>query len=524
MNEPTRMGESSHIMSRPLWQGGYLRLAQVLLLLSGEVGWMIAWSVVVGKWIDPAKTDPVLNVIVIVALLAASVICARAVLTRARSLKLGQVGLALLGVGLALALGAQEAWLIDHVTTWSSFWATWEDTSVGFRSVGVVVLTVLIWWRGIVVAREPINTDFALSDFRTAFFLLASALVMNLLVPPAVRLPESAFVVPILLVLFSGLASLPFAQILDVSERRTGSGTASVPLNRYWLAMLLAGIAALIVIANILALVLSFEQLDSWFALFAGPLGDLFWSILYVILLGAGYLVAGLIYAVRFILHPGQAPPPARPPTIDLAKQLHQMAQGGPAGPIWLFLVAKWIAIGVLALIVIGLLARAVFRYVDWRTSDDVEELRDFVWSWRWLGLALRSWLERMRHRVALTLARPVPASVERSALLDRSKWGPRELYRELLRLGARLGRRRAPAETPIEYERALGSVLNLARGKQDVHVLTRLYVQARYSPDAVAASEVTAARSALDRLEADSHETGAGAPRNDSRGSVDPP
>src|SRR5579875_1582768 len=254
-------------------------------------------------------------------------------------------------------------------------------------------------------------------------------MVMNLLVAPTVRVPESGFTGPLLMVLFAGLAGLPFAQIVEQSERRSGPGGAFLPVNRHWLAMLLLGIGTLLVVANLLALVLTFERIDAWYAPFAGPVDTLFWTLFYLVLLPVGYLVAGLIYLARLILHPSAKPPSFQPTNVGWIDQLHRMTQDGNAGPVWLLVGAKWLTIGILGLLVVGLLARAIFRYADGQIADDVEELRDFIWSWRWLGLVLKRWLARLRYPMVLPFARSLAVGSEETVSRDRSAWGPRELY-----------------------------------------------------------------------------------------------
>jgi hypothetical protein len=79
----------------------------------------------------------------------------------------------------------------------------------------------------------------------------------------------------------------------------------------------------------------------------------------------------------------------------------------------------------------------------------------------------------------------------------------PRELYRELLRLGARAGQPRSPDETPNEYERALARVTSLASGENEIRTLTGVYVQDRYGPEPPESAHVGSALEALERLQA---------------------
>src|SRR5215831_2992302 len=240
--------------------------------------------------------------------------------------------------------------------------------------------------------------------------------------------------------------------------------------------MLLGTVGILLLVAIVLALTLTFERVDQ----LTRPLGaaaDLvLWVLIYAIAVPLGFLVEGLIDLVRLLIHPGAPRQVTQSPIPNNLDELRNRASSGAGPPELLLLAVKVAVAAIVVALVLGLLARAVFRYADSLSQDDVEEDRDFVWTWAGVRAALRAWLRSVlgRPRFAARFSRrstPV-------ATPDRASLDPRELYRELLRLGARLGRRRASSETPREYERALETVAPLAGAERDLAILTEVYAR----------------------------------------------
>lgn len=293
---------------------------------------------------------------------------------------------------------------------------------------------------------------------------------------------------------------MPFARVRDLGRSPRHRDQPALAINRHWLGLLLGTVAALLLVTILLALIFTFQRIDELTRPLAGPADALFWLLFYAIALPSGYLVAGLIYLLRLILHPGQARPPPPQPNLSWLDQVRSQAQQGGGLPVFLVLLAKWVLIAVVVAVVLLLLARAVFRYADWLSRDDVAEDRDFVLSWSGLVQALRSWLRRLLHQPRW-LAPWVPARVVERVAADGEARDPRALYRELLRLGARLGRGRQASETPREYARVLDTVPPLHDATDEIGILTEVYSRARYGPAPPDEIRLARAREALDRL-----------------------
>lgn len=179
----------------------------------------------------------------------------------------------------------------------------------------------------------------------------------------------------------------------------------------------------------------------------------------------------------------------------------------GAALPPWLQVVLEGLLAAVVVALVAWLVARAAPRLGDWWQSDDVEDVRDFV-------PPSIDTADLLRHLRGLFRVRRRPALDAEVALGPDPAdpvWRVRQLYRDVLRLGARLGRPRAPSETPREYQRALARVPPLADERDGLDLLTEIYVEARYAAAPPAPAAVTAAERALQQLNAEARAIGAG-------------
>ncbi len=478
---------------------GWLREVLLLLVLAVEAGWLAAWSVALGGWIDGYAGGPVLGVLSLVGLLILATIVSRLATTRFRASRAARLVVALLGLGLAILVGAMVLASAAEAGDWSQMWILFRQTGLGFRDGGAVALALLAWWRGIAAGRNRLSLDDTEAGFRGAIFVLAGVFVLNVLSGSS-AIVNGPLIIAASVVLFAGLIAMPLARIVDLSERSRHRDTASLGIRGHWLAMLLGTVSALLLVTYGLSHVFTFERVDELTRPLAGPADALLWDIIYAIAVPLGYLVEALIYLLRLVLHPRAASEPPQAPNTAWLAALRAQAQGGSGPPAFLVFALRGAVIAVLIVLVIWLLVRAIFRFAEWRSDDDVEETREFVFSWAELREGLRQMLRSLLRRGQMRLARVV-ARRDEPRMGDRRLWGPRELYRDLLQMGAERGCARSRDETPLEYERALTRVRPFDAARQDVQVLTDVYVQARYGEEPPAELVVVRAREALERL-----------------------
>ena len=494
----------------------FLTTIQLVLFLAVEAGWLTAWSSGLSSWTGGDATEPILGAIPIGGLLIASTVGARVVTTRLSAARWAKTALALLGLVLALIIGAIVVATSSGWSDWSTTWHLVAQTNLGLRAGGAAGLTLIAWWRGIAAGRTRLWLEDVESAFRGAILALATLFLLDMIASPPTARGTNGVVGAAVVVLFAGLVGLPLARICDLSERPRHQDGPPLTVRGHWLAILLGTVGILLLVTSLLAQVLTFERIDALLQPLAGPAEAVFWALFYVIVVPLGFVVEILIYLFRLVIHPRSVSEPPQAPGLDWAQALRDQAKGGASPPVFLVLAAKWALVALLVAVILWLLARAIFRFSNWGNDDDVAESHDFVWSWSALGEGLRRLLKnllgwRPPAIAALITARSTPASA------DVHLWGPRELYREFLRLGARYGHARSRAETPSEYERSLTAVSPFDTSADAVSNLTNVYEQARYAqkpPDEVM---VAAARAALAQLEAldavDSGKSGSDAP-----------
>lgn len=482
----------------------------LVLVLTIEAGWLIAASAALGSWIGGATVAPVLGVAPLLGLLALAAVATRVAVIRGGQLRIARVIVALIGVILAVLEGFLELEQVAAATSWQAAWARFSQTSLGLSVSGALGLALLTWWRGIATAGCRLSVDETESHLRTAVGALVGILMIDLLAGSS-RAVNRLLMATTLIVLFAGLTALPLARIIDVSERSRRQGSTGLGVRGHWLAILLGTVSALLLATLLLARLLTFQRIDDLTRPLARPLDSLLWAIIYVIAVPIGLLLQVIIEFLRQFLHPRSTSEPPQPPATDWLATLRAQSQTGAGPPAALMLALKIVLIALLAGLIIGLLIRAIQWFSERSASDDVEEAHDFVFSWAdaraELRRLLRSWLGHPRARRHLT-------SPPRGTAGSLEAWGPRELYRELLRLGAQFGRPRARPETPLEYQNALLRVQPFETAESEVQLLTGLYVHARYGETPPETVELDRARQAIERLRhLDGPDAGGGVP-----------
>ena len=351
------------------------------------------------------------------------------------------------------------------------------------------------WWRGVGLANRLGEYEATRSslEWQAAGVLVLSFLVWASGPPTAVT---TGVANAVWLFLAGGLLALAAARMTEIS---TVFSRGEIGLKRSTArsSLLLVGsVVALVTLAGLAVRILP----PGWLAAVRAALG---WTwqgvarLLTVLLMALAYAVGFLMEPVLNWLHEillkhGQPLPPAKtlPPG--------QIPPGPEAA-------APWLVTGGKAVLVVGLLALftlAVVRAMRLRTApsgDEVEEVRESVWSWSGLLDSLRPRWRTGRLLRALSRRRRSIKALPGG----RSEARIRQVYARLLVLGTRLGAPRRVAETPAEYRPVVTSAL--VRGMEPgetaaeelapaaVAELTFLYQLARYRD--VGLEEATADR-----------------------------
>jgi hypothetical protein len=351
-----------------------------------------------------------------------------------------------------------------------------------------LVASVYLWWRGIRWGGSDFSFEHIYHGFITgvvALVILAAAWVLSSVygdlgsMLAAVGIWVAGF-------FFCGLAALALGNFQIVRQKILGREETGTLFGRRWLMLLFTVIGAIVLLGIGLASFFSADAvsaLTSWLNL----AGDWLLRLLYYLLIPIGYLVAGLIYAGRYLISllPGREPP--EPVTItgtvpQPGPEPEQNAAREMGIPPEVLLVLKWVLLAAVAAAVVYLLARAVAKAWSSRTKDEVEEIQESLWSWdifrgdlRLFRDTLRRKFER-RRRLPVTIS-PVPPVYYEEAISDHPD--VRAIYRHLLWEAAGAGITRRYQETPAEYAGRLGQAL--PDGQEQLAYLTELYQRARY-------------------------------------------
>jgi hypothetical protein len=250
-----------------------------------------------------------------------------------------------------------------------------------------------------------------------------------------------------------------------------------------WLAILLGVVGGIVLLGIGVASIFSAD-----FVALLGRLLTLAFDLLrqavHYLLIPFSYLAEVVVYAVHFILNLLRGGEPLQPfetPEFFEIGELPERAatQTFGAGAI---LALKWAFFALVAIAVLFLLARAIFRMRSFRTEVEVEEIHESLWSWQGFKADLRLFLSMIWRRWQRKKEGPVPVSAVPSWYLGedaQGRLGIREIYRRLLWEASYFGITRRRYETPYEYARRLGQ--GVPEGGEQVGELTNLYIDVRY-------------------------------------------
>lgn len=396
-------------------------------------------------------------------------------------------------------------------------------------TLGLVVLTAYLWWRGLWLGRAPLSRGRLYARFLVGFAVLTAAVAGGSAVPARDR---AAIEGPLgLLVVaqgFVGLMGIALAQVADTLRERQemqrraegrGAERQAVTLHAGWL-LSAAGLSAGVVLVAVLLAIVFAPGSPQVIGALVKPLADalkaLIIGILYVLAFFAYIafnilepIIAELVYAFErlatFILNLLGVSSGAAPAAPKPGKPL-QVPSTIPAQ--WVT-VGEWLLVaGVLGVIAVALV-RIIRRVREKGQPEGFEEERQALDASDVLGSQLRNLLNRFRRR---DRGGPAPDTLVPG--------GARYRYRAMLRAARRAGLARRPSETPDELRARLERTLRARAGTAAGHgmssdtevevaaalaALTGAYDDARYGdgPDALPAAAPapeTPARARRDR------------------------
>ncbi len=432
------------------------------------------------------------------------------------------------GVAVLVSLSALVTllvvWYLRLYAESGPFWqATWlselaADFSAVFSSrmiaaIGVVLLLVALWWRGLRLGQYDIEHEPVLRSFKVGFATLVVALLLSGTVKPSVRdalLVQLGLTLPVFL--FVGLSTLSLGRLAEIRRGRRAQGATQADPTRSWLIAMLALSGALVIV------LLAVEQAFSYQA-FLGVVAALkpVWDGISAVV---GWIAVGVGFVLYWLLNPLSQQIQAifnnknpnnqqlvNPPKPDPKL----VGKGTNTLPTEWLVAARWVLIVIGVIILLVVFAR-IFRSIAARLrEDEADEEREDLGASGILGAQLRALLDGLAAR----FQRKPAAEEESDAEPGHSV---RALYRKLLRQAAALGWRRRATETPQEFAQRLGPAvagqpvalashtpISASEGQgnaaPELEALTKAYEQARYGDSEPPPGRVAALSSDVDRL-----------------------
>ena len=468
-----------------------MRLAARAGLTAMELCWLYPWAMLLGVWVAPVSSQglaaPLLSAASVLALLGLGQAVTRNVSRRGWPLRLSQLAVVGIGALTAFVLVALQYSL-----------APWLVPLFAY------LFALFLWSRGIVHGRGRMEFDVVERAFGRGVVALVLYLLAAMTAPTAADLQGRAglWVVGFFV---AGLSSLALTRLEDVREESRARGLPAPALGRQWLPVTLAVVVGTLLLTLLVAQLLSFNLIG---ALAMPLLRVLFFVVGIVVLIIAiplAILLALVVQALRALL-PDRALEPL--PAVEQAWSLDELRRAIERQelPPELLAAVQWLTIGMVVLVGLLLVARMVLWRQERERKPGDDEERDSVWSWSELAAIVRTWLSDLLARLfprrvatASTAATISPTTPESPAALT-----VREVYRQLLALGASVGRPRGRHTTPREHLPALQDGLD---PDDDLDELTRTYERARYGSSAPTDPEVDDARARLDRVRAGSEQ-----------------
>ena len=474
------------------------RLVQQVLRFVGEAAWLLAWSAVLGHWLDPTA-GPALPLWLLGCLLVAGAAVAGSVSRRSAPTWM-PFAVSLLGVVAAVSAGL----LASALAAGGLDIPTLGRSSVGSRVFVASCLALVAWWRGNRLGTNPPGLYEVEGQFRFGVLALAGLLALVAVLGAGAAPETITLVEPALVVVASGLLGVPLARIAETSGATRADSPQLAPSGP-WIGTLLGVVGGLLLLTLLFAGVVTAERVGAILGAILGAVARVVGALILLVALPVSYVVEWLVNLLKSRAA-GQPVEPSLTPLPPLDQLLSESQASGRMPPEFELLLQVILVAGTVGLIVI-LLARAFVRRNSWqREQDGVEELRESVFGWEAIRELLAWVMRRLRH--------PRAGAPALAAELDPAEpRSVREIYREFLRLTARLGFPRARVETPLEYARRIErdrladrpgqEAPEGAEGRGDLDALTSSYVRARYGPPAAAPSDSGSAARALERLRA---------------------
>jgi hypothetical protein len=462
-------------------------LAQAVPVLAVfmEIFWSYAWLVWLSSLTALGWAHPPLNLWSCILQALFSEVLSRYALSRKWSLK--RVRLVVLPSSLILLLLLVRLNLGGGYMLWDGAWINYAGSHIAELAIGLV-FGVFLTWRGLSVGGQRNSFREVYNRFLVGLVAIILLLILWGMTGGQIANISSSAAIYTLLFFGTGLLGMATANLEALRIELLQHQEAAGSFNRRWVSMLVALVLVILGIGIAFAAVFS-SDLASTLVHALGTFGDWLLTAFIYLLYPVAFLAAGLYYVARWILSLITHGQPPEPPQMNGMADLKDLVQGESTVqiPEGVLIALKWLLVLLVAGLVIFFLARIIIRYSQSKTSEDIEEVHETLWSWGLFSADLRAllaWLFRWARRKERS-GTAADAPVVAVPLIEEDTgriYSIRELYRAWLwQAGQRWSPRRR-SETAYEYRRRLGE--SVEKVADEVDTLTEAYMQERYSQE----------------------------------------
>ncbi|MFQ5872291.1 MAG: DUF4129 domain-containing protein [Dehalococcoidia bacterium] len=461
------------------------------LVVLAEVLWAYPWLVWISSWEFVGWTKPPVSLGGAVVLATGAEVVPRLLLTRNWSLdRMRLVALSFAIILLALVVRLE---LGGGYAIWDPDWKRYALDHLS-PLIGGLAFGTYFLWRGISVGSERPSFDTSYRRFIIGLTALVLLLALWGVTSRASEFPSVPTSAGIYLASYFvvGLLAIALVNFQSIRETMVRHQEAAGVFNRRWLSLLLGVVLAILFISLGIVSAFSFDLVALLIHSLNVLAGWLLIGFAYAVVLPVAWVVGGLVSLYQLLFGSEQEPVPIAPDIVagQLEEGEGQEIEGIPPEveglegfPPEAVLALKWGLFALIALLVLFILARALYRYRKDKVEDEVEEIRESLWSWTVfradLSSLLATLLRRFRRQKPVTPAVVFPPSAVEQAEEQERRFTVREIYQGLLWEGRGLGLPRQQPETPYEYQSKLQRYVD--RGGAEIEAITKAYVANRY-------------------------------------------
>ncbi len=312
------------------------------------------------------------------------------------------------------------------------------DLQTAFALALTFVFLVALWWRGSSLAHDDVTLETVRGSFQWSLAVVIGAVVIDSVV--SAKIVSGFLIMGFFAVGLIGLSLARFSA--ESTDTQVMSLDWFIPIGAVVGAVLLLGL---------LVGALGLGGLDDVTRAILRLVGTVGGWILKPILLGLGYIAAGLVaFGTWLTTVLGGGDLSGLNEAQEQMRRFHEDLEDleGSSLPDWVYALLKWIAFMVATLLAGWLLFR-VFRFRRLlRQSGEVQEVRASLFTWdkanQDLSGLVGGWWNNLVQK-ATAEEEPIPEPEN-----------PRELYHRFLELSDRMGHPRAEGQTPREHQGGL--------------------------------------------------------------------